>query len=114
MTVKARIDVGISAVPMIYSRKIFGHFIEHFHRQVCGGLSEPRSHLSNGRGFRLDVIDAMKQLRAPIVRWHGGCPHEWSRLVTESAKLIRYVDEDAVLLMAARADLSGRSWHRTH
>jgi alpha-N-arabinofuranosidase len=55
-----------------YSRMIFGHFIEHFHRQVYGGIFDPGSPLSDARGFRLDVIAALKELDPPIVRWPGG------------------------------------------
>ena len=52
---------------------IFGHFVEHFHRQVYGGIFEPGSELSDERGFRLDVIEAISELRPPVVRWPGGC-----------------------------------------
>ena len=55
-----------------YSRMIFGHFIEHFHRQVYGGIFDPGSPLSDARGFRRDVIAALKELDPPIVRWPGG------------------------------------------
>jgi alpha-N-arabinofuranosidase len=66
-----RIDAGRPRLP--YDRMIFGHFIEHFHRQVYGGVFQPGSRLSDERGFRLDVIEAMRDLRAPVVRWPGGC-----------------------------------------
>jgi alpha-L-arabinofuranosidase len=56
-----------------YSRMVFGQFLEHFHRQVYGGVFEPGSPLSDERGFRLDVIAALRELRVPIVRWPGGC-----------------------------------------
>lgn len=56
-----------------YSRHIFGHFIEHFHRQIYGGIFEPGSPLADDRGFRLDVLDALRELRVPNVRWPGGC-----------------------------------------
>lgn len=52
---------------------IFGQFLEHFHRQVYGGIFEPGSPLADGRGFRLDVIEALRELRVPVVRWPGGC-----------------------------------------
>ena len=61
-----RIDAGLPRVP--YDRMIFGHFVEHFHRQVYGGIFERRSDLSDERGFRLDVIEAMGELRPPVVR----------------------------------------------
>src|SRR4051794_41195505 len=56
-----------------YDPMLFGHFVEHFHRQVYGGIFDPGSELSDERGFRLDVIEAMRELRAPVVRWPGGC-----------------------------------------
>ena len=56
-----------------YSRLIFGQFLEHFHRQVYGGVFEPGSPLSDERGFRTDVIAALRELGVPIVRWPGGC-----------------------------------------
>lgn len=75
MQVSADATVGIhlDSAPLRYSRDVFGHFIEHFHRQVYGGLYELGSPLSDSRGFRLDVIEAMRELRPSIVRWPGGC-----------------------------------------
>jgi alpha-N-arabinofuranosidase len=51
---------------------IFGQFIEHFHRQVYGGIFEPGSPLSDRRGFRMDVVEAVRELGPPVVRWPGG------------------------------------------
>lgn len=56
-----------------YNRMIFGQFIEHFHRQVYGGIFDPGSELSDEYGFRKDVIQALRDLRVPVVRWPGGC-----------------------------------------
>lgn len=55
-----------------YDPMIFGHFIEHFHTQVYGGLYWPGHRLSDERGFRRDVIDAMRELKVPVMRWPGG------------------------------------------
>jgi alpha-N-arabinofuranosidase len=52
---------------------IYGHFIEHFHRQIYGGIFDPGHPLSDGEGFRTDVIEALRRIKAPIVRWPGGC-----------------------------------------
>ncbi len=68
---KIRIDssrVAGKRDPMIY-----GHFIEHFHRQIYGGIFDPGNPLSDEDGFRLDVIDALKKIRMPVLRWPGGC-----------------------------------------
>jgi alpha-N-arabinofuranosidase len=65
------IDTDAPSVP--YSPLLFGGFIEHFHRQIYGGLFEPGSPLSDENGFRKDVIAAMQELKLSVVRWPGGC-----------------------------------------
>ncbi|MGN6742749.1 MAG: alpha-N-arabinofuranosidase [Amnibacterium sp.] len=69
----ARIDIATGRPSVRYSRAVFGHFVEHFHRQVYGGVFEPGSPLADAQGFRLDVLDALAELRIPNVRWPGGC-----------------------------------------
>ncbi len=54
--------------PMIY-----GQFIEHFHRQIYGGVYDPQSPLADEDGFRTDVLEAMRKIRVPVLRWPGGC-----------------------------------------
>ncbi|TCN21201.1 alpha-L-arabinofuranosidase C-terminal domain-containing protein [Mesobacillus foraminis] len=54
-------------------KKIFGHFLEHFHRQIYGGIFDPDSAFSNSSGFRQDVLEALKRIEVPIIRWPGGC-----------------------------------------
>jgi alpha-N-arabinofuranosidase len=62
------------AVPaQAISPLLFGGFIEHFQDQIYGGLFEPGSPLADERGFRKDVIAAMKELKLSVVRWPGGC-----------------------------------------
>jgi alpha-N-arabinofuranosidase len=53
-------------------RRIFGQFIEHLGRCIYGGIFEEGSPLSEGRGFRRDVLAAARPLRIPILRWPGG------------------------------------------
>ena len=53
---------------------IYGHFAEHLGRCVYEGIwVGPQSKIPNQDGIRVDVIAALKQLRAPVVRWPGGC-----------------------------------------
>ncbi len=56
------------ADPMLY-----GHFLEHFHRQIYGGVFDPSSSFADEDGFRVDVIDCLRRLRTPVIRWPGGC-----------------------------------------
>ena len=64
------------------SPMIYGQFIEHFHRQVYGGIFEPGSPRSDGDGFREEVLEALRALKVPVVRWPGGCfasAYHWNR-----------------------------------
>ena len=54
--------------PMLY-----GHFIEHFHRQIYGGVFDPESPFADKDGLRTDVLEAMRKIRVPVLRWPGGC-----------------------------------------
>ena len=56
-----------------YNKMIFGQFIEHFDNLVYGGIYDPGSKFSDNDGFRTDVIEALKEIKCPIVRWPGGC-----------------------------------------
>lgn len=56
-----------------YDPMIFGGFLEHFHKQVYGGIYDPKSPFADEDGFRKDAIEALKEMNTPIVRWPGGC-----------------------------------------
>lgn len=66
--ITSQIDVIGKRSPMIY-----GQFIEHFHRQIYGGIYDPGSSLSDEEGFRKDVLEALKAIHVPVIRWPGGC-----------------------------------------
>jgi alpha-N-arabinofuranosidase len=51
---------------------IYGGFIEHLGRCIYGGIYEEGSPLSDERGFRTDVMEALKGLRLPNLRYPGG------------------------------------------
>ncbi len=70
---KAIVTISTDTPSIPYNSMIFGGFLEHFDRQVYGGVFEPGSPLSDENGFRKDVIAALKELKVPIVRWPGGC-----------------------------------------
>ena len=53
-------------------KRIYGSFIEHLGRAVYGGIYEPGHPESDEKGFRKDVIKAVKKLGVPIVRYPGG------------------------------------------
>jgi alpha-L-arabinofuranosidase len=53
-------------------RKVFGGFVEHLGRCIYGGLYDEGSPLSDGRGFRKDVLGLLRELRMGVLRWPGG------------------------------------------
>jgi len=52
---------------------LYGQFLEHFHRQVYGGVYDPGNPLSDDLGLRKDVLAAMRAIHVPVIRWPGGC-----------------------------------------
>ena len=52
--------------------RLFGQFIEHLGRCIYGGVYDEGSPRSDSRGFRLDVLEAARPLRFPVLRWPGG------------------------------------------
>lgn len=52
--------------------RIYGSFIEHLGRAVYNGIYEPSHQLADENGFRKDVIDMVRELQVPIVRYPGG------------------------------------------
>ncbi|MBR6556760.1 MAG: alpha-N-arabinofuranosidase [Clostridia bacterium] len=52
--------------------RLYGSFIEHLGRAVYGGVYEPGHDTADDQGFRKDVIDLVRKLGVPIVRYPGG------------------------------------------
>jgi len=56
------------------SKHIYGHFSEHLGRCIYGGFWVGEdAEISNTNGVRTAVIDALKQIQIPNLRWPGGC-----------------------------------------
>jgi alpha-N-arabinofuranosidase len=53
-------------------REVFGSFLEHLGRAIYEGIYDPQSKLSDSNGFRKDVLEEIKKLGVPIVRYPGG------------------------------------------
>src|SRR3954462_11556197 len=53
-------------------RRLFGALIEHLGRCVYGGIFEPGHPAADGRGFRLDVLDLIRELAPTTMRYPGG------------------------------------------
>ncbi len=53
-------------------RRILGGFTEHLGRCIYGGVFDEGSPLADAEGFRTDVIEAVRRLKPPLLRWPGG------------------------------------------
>ena len=53
-------------------RNLFGSFLEHLGRAIYEGIYDPSSKLSDANGFRNDVMEEVRELGVPIVRYPGG------------------------------------------
>lgn len=75
----------------IINKHIYGHFSEHLGRCIYGGfyVGESNTKIPNTQGVRKDVVDALKKLKVPNLRWPGGCfadTYHWKDGVGPKAK----------------------------
>lgn len=71
-TLKAKMVVDKDFAISEVDSRIYGSFIEHLGRAVYGGVYEPDHPLADENGFRKDVIELVKELNVPIIRYPGG------------------------------------------
>ena len=58
----------------IIAKEIYGQFAEHLGTCIYGGLwVGENSPIPNTNGYRTDVLNALKELKIPVLRWPGGC-----------------------------------------
>ena len=58
----------------VIDKNIYGQFAEHLGSCIYGGLwVGPESDIPNVQGYRTDVLEALKKLQVPVLRWPGGC-----------------------------------------
>lgn len=63
-------DLGTETI----SRHIYGHFAEHLGRCIYGGIRVGEdSPIPNTRGIRSDIVEALRNINIPVLRWPGGC-----------------------------------------
>lgn len=58
----------------VISKNIYGHFAEHLGRCIYEGIWVGEdSPIPNTQGIRNDVLNALRQIKVPVLRWPGGC-----------------------------------------
>ncbi|MBR4443287.1 MAG: alpha-N-arabinofuranosidase [Clostridia bacterium] len=69
---KARLVLDKDYVISPIDKRIYGSFVEHLGRCVYTGIYEPGHPTADGDGFRGDVLELVRRLNVPIVRYPGG------------------------------------------
>jgi len=72
MSLKAKMVVDKDFAISEIDNRIYGSFIEHLGRAVYGGIYEPDHKTADENGFRNDVMEMIRELQVPIVRYPGG------------------------------------------
>ena len=74
----------------VINKNVYGQFAEHLGTGIYEGLwVGPDSKIPNVRGWRKDVVGALKNLHVPLVRWPGGCfadEYHWREGIGPRAK----------------------------
>ena len=78
------------------SRNIFGNFSEHLGRCIYGGVFVGEdSPIPNEKGMRKDIVEALRKIHLPVLRWPGGCfadEYHWEDGVGPKEKRRRMVN----------------------
>lgn len=70
------VEVNVAPTPSseVIHRNIYGQFMEHLGRGIDEGVWVGKdSKIPNIEGYRKDVLQALKELQVPLLRWPGGC-----------------------------------------
>jgi alpha-N-arabinofuranosidase len=71
---KAHLSIEASKPGPAIDRNLFGQFAENLGHGLYEGIwVGPDSTIPNTRGIRNDVVNALRELHVPNVRWPGGC-----------------------------------------
>lgn len=70
----ARVIINANRSKGTINKNIYGHFSEHLGRCIYDGIYVGESsEIPNVNGMRTDVVEALKVMGIPLLRWPGGC-----------------------------------------
>lgn len=89
-TVDSRVDILVGEPIGTINPNIYGHFVEHLGGVVYDGIwVGERSKVQNTGGIRTSIVDALKRIKAPVIRYPGGCfadSYNWRDGIGDRAK----------------------------
>jgi alpha-L-arabinofuranosidase len=66
--------IDASSLRLTINKNIYGQFSEHLGNCIYGGIwVGENSKIPNTHGMRNDVVEALKRIKVPVLRWPGGC-----------------------------------------
>jgi len=69
-----RLNINAREKKAVINKNIYGHFAEHLGRCIYNGIFVGEdSDIPNVKGMRKDVVEALKHIKIPVLRWPGGC-----------------------------------------
>ncbi|HRH59695.1 MAG TPA: alpha-L-arabinofuranosidase C-terminal domain-containing protein, partial [Chitinophagaceae bacterium] len=83
-TAHAQVEIIPDSKPsnLIINKNIYGHFAEHLGRCIYDGFwADSALKVQKNDRIRLDVVEALKKINMPLLRWPGGCfadEYHWS------------------------------------
>lgn len=86
----AKLHIRPDVVKGHINPEIQGHFSEHLGRCIYEGLYVgENSPIPNTNGMRNDVVEALKEIHIPVLRWPGGCFADESTVPSKRLSVIR-------------------------
>jgi len=69
-----RLHINTNDKKAVINKNIYGHFAEHLGRCIYNGIFVGEdSDIPNEKGMRKDVVEALRHIKTPVLRWPGGC-----------------------------------------
>jgi alpha-N-arabinofuranosidase len=73
-TAENKITLDASGQEYKIDKNIYGQFSEHLGHLIYGGIwVGPNSSIPNIGGIRKDIVEALREIKVPVLRWPGGC-----------------------------------------
>lgn len=92
---KSKISVNSSNIISQIDDRLYSSFIEHLGRAIYGGVYEPGHETADDMGFRQDVLNTVKEMKIPMIRYPGGnfvSGYNWEDGVGDRAKRPRRME----------------------
>jgi len=85
-----QLTVNANTPGAVIDKNIYGHFSEDLGRCIYDGFwVDPSVNVQKQGRIRMDVVDALKKIKVPLLRWPGGCyadAYHWSDGIGEPSK----------------------------